>query len=80
MTLEKMEIMRQRIKEEAKDLSLEQNSRAFEVFMDAYTEHKAEHGSYKHLEGVEYCEKMQQRYSYMFNKSLEYIQSIKQPN
>lgn len=66
------------IKQEADrmGLTLEQKSKALELFLEGYDRHKQAHGSYKHLTGVEYYAKMESRYNFMFNRSFNYIQEV----
>jgi len=75
MTLDQLQVMYDGLKEEGKDKSMKTNTRAFEIFMESYQEHKDKFGSFKHLEGAEYCARMSSRYQYMYNKALEYIRT-----
>ena len=47
------------------------------IFHNAYDEHKNIHGSFKDLQGEEYIKRMNERYNYMFQKAMEFVDGYK---
>lgn len=54
-------------------LAGKRDNKALDIFNAAYDEHKAEHGSYKHLTGKEYTDAMRERLGYQLTVTYDYI-------
>jgi len=77
--IHKVSNLTQTIKDEADrmQVSPEHKTKALELFLEGYEEHKSIFGSYATItNGIEYNQKMAVRYDYMFNKAFSYIQDI----
>ena len=62
-----------RLKQEIADLPPEQADKAQMTFFEAYEEHRAKFGSFRHLKGDDYYIKMSERNEFMYNRALESI-------
>lgn len=65
------------ILEESKDLGGEAMGLILASFLNAYDEHKRIYGSFKHLKGIEYNKKMDERAEYQLKEARKTILALR---
>lgn len=63
-------------KEKELGLQNDEHNRAMNVFFSSYYTHRINYGSIQHLQGKEYQNKMCERYDFMTDEAIKYLEDL----